>query len=241
MIGIIIPTYRPTMALVSLINQIAKILDTYHIYIVDDSENREAHEFIKRNCLSLNLPITCIELKQNTGQQNAVLCGIRQALPYCNTFITIDDDGQNDAVLIPQLLSSLPPVNGIAYAKPSYSQKLWRKMGSICRNALFSLALHTPKGVFVSSYRAFTYDIAQQISSWQGEFFYFSAVAMALRPQPVAISFSYALIPRKEGKSGYTFKKLAALYCKILWHYGICKSQKYLKEPYIVERIINKL
>ena len=94
-LGIVIPVFGSTKSVGCLIRQIHAVFSsvcTYHIYLVDDGNPEEIHLWLRKHCL---LPfVTLIRLKQNYGQQNAVLCGIRHA-GGCRYIATMDDDLQH--------------------------------------------------------------------------------------------------------------------------------------------------
>ncbi len=222
-VGIIIPVYRATPALPALLQALEKDLahTDWHAYIIDDSAHAPTQSFVRQHCTGPR--VTCICLADNSGQQNAVLCGIRAALPHCCKFVTMDDDGQHPARLVPILLQKLSPQNSLVYAVPIEPDAGVRGMGSHARDVLFRLCFSLPKDITVSSFRAFTHDVAEHVAAFSGSFFYFSAVALGTKP--VVQCISYNPHTRIYGKSGYTLKKLVLLYCGIIHYYLLCTKQ----------------
>ncbi len=97
-LGIVIPVYHSTVSVAELIEEIGQAFDTvctYHIYLVDDGNPQETALWLKRRCGALP-NVTLIRLKQNYGQQNALLCGLIHS-QNCHYVATMDDDLQHDA------------------------------------------------------------------------------------------------------------------------------------------------
>lgn len=229
-IGAIIPVYRATPALPALLRELDEVLRgrSYHVYLVDDSADPQTHALLGRECMFHT--VTCIRLAQNAGQQNALLCGIRAAAQQCGQIVTLDDDGQHSPSLLPKLLDLLPEQNGFVCALPEAYSKGWRALGSRARDALFCALLHLPRGKRVSSYRAFTGDLARRLAAWRGTFFYLSAVALA--EQPEFYNVTYPARARAFGKSGYTLRKLLTLWLRIAVYYRRGAKQPPAPPPY---------
>ena len=233
-LGVIIPVYRARQALPGLLAELRTQLQgtSWHLFLVDDSGLQSTFEFLQAHCLDPRTSL--VKLCRNSGQQNAVLCGIRTALPLCRSFLCMDDDGEHPVSLIPRLLAQLPAQNGLVYGVPDTQSPGWRCLGSRARNFLFTVGFHLPREITVSSFRVFTRDIGEKVAAFQGSFFYFSAVALAQRPRVSCVRYA----PQQGHKaSGYSMKKLAALYFKILAYYLLQLPQK-PKELYRVQCII---
>lgn len=232
-VGVIIPVYRATPALPALLRELDAALcgAAYHVFLIDDSADEETRAYLERACLYHS--VTLIRLAANAGQQNALLCGIRAAAPFCARIATLDDDGQHAPALLPALLRLLPEENGLAYALPARYGKGWRALGSRARDALFCALLRLPQGKRVSSFRAMTGDLARRVAAWQGTFFYLSAVALAEQPQLYHIT--YPARARTFGKSGYTPGKLLTLWLNIARYYRRGAKQPPAPPPYQIE------
>lgn len=226
-LGIVIPVFGSTKSVGCLIRQIHAVFSsvcTYHIYLVDDGNPEEIHLWLRKHCL---LPfVTLIRLKQNYGQQNAVLCGIRHA-GGCRYIATMDDDLQHSPDMLLTLYQQIQKGYEIVYAVPRtepipvWSREhgsLFRNIGSHMRDLLFRGMLKLPPNTRVSSFRIMTRELAAEISSQAAGFFYLSAAVFS-RPRKAKTCY-YPARPRPYGRSGYTVWKLLALYWNIFCFYG---------------------
>ncbi len=222
-LGIVIPVYRSTESVKQLLSQIKSTLKdfcTYHIYLVDDSNDSAVSSYLKQFCTGKE--ITIITLSQNYGQQNAVLCGLHFACKH-PVILTMDDDLQHPVSQIPLLYQKLLEGFDLVYAIPE-SQKTtpFRHLGSFLRDSLFSTFFFHGSKTKVSSFRIMTSDIAKNCASFQGNFFYFSAEALKKRANaafPKTANLFYQKPKREYGKSGYTFQKLVILFGKLFLYY----------------------
>lgn len=223
-LGIVIPVFGSTKSVVQLIRRIDALFSpicTYHIYLVDDGNPEDIRRWLAANCQFPH--VSLIRLKRNYGQQNAVLCGIRHA-GSCRYIATMDDDLQHSPKILLSLYRTIEEGWDIVYAVPKPGGKvagrlsLIRSAGSLMRDLLFKILLRLPSQIKVSSFRIMTRELAAEISSQAAGFFYLSAAVFS-HPRK-ALTRYYPARPRPYGHSGYTFKKLLALYWNIIRFYG---------------------
>ena len=221
-LGIVIPVYHSTVSVAELIEEIGQAFDTvctYHIYLVDDGNPQETALWLKRRCGALP-NVTLIRLKQNYGQQNALLCGLIHS-QNCHYVATMDDDLQHDARTLLHLYQTIQNGYEIVYGAPlgEDSQKpFFRLTGSYMRDLLFRFCFGIPSKIKVSSFRIMTGELVREVSSQATGFFYLSA-AVFCRPRRAKTCF-YQPRSRRYGKSGYTFLKLIKLYGNIIRFYS---------------------
>ncbi|MEG1943562.1 MAG: glycosyltransferase, partial [Angelakisella sp.] len=187
-----------------------------HVWLVDDSENREASRQL--SCCCVSSQATLMVLARNSGQQNAILCGLRAAAPCCDAVATMDDDLQHPPELLPLMYKKLSSDCDLIYALAAGGRKpFYRRAGSFFRDILFDLLLCVPKGMRVGSFRIMSASVARAAAAHEYKFFYFSASAL---PAAKGIAnLSYPAIARPYGKSGYSFGKLCRIYLGIVKTY----------------------
>lgn len=224
-LGIVIPVYRSTYSVARLTKDIQTVFHdvcTWHIYLIDDGNSEDTVSWLNGHCTGPH--VTLIRLKQNYGQQNAILCGIRHC-QNCRYVATMDDDLQHDAAMLLTLYRTVEQGYDIVYAVPYASSppalrasSLIRFAGSHMRDRLFASMLRLPNHVKVSSFRIMTGELAGEISQGASGFFYLSA-AVFRRPRKAKTCY-YEARPRQYGKSGYTLSKLIRLYADIIRFYS---------------------
>lgn len=215
-LGIIIPVYRSTETVRLLLEQLSIVLTplcSYHVYLVDDSADFNISAYLKERCSGKQ--VTLITLAKNSGQQNAILCGLRFACQH-PLVLTMDDDLQHPPEIVPALYRKLSEGFDLVYALPKNHEKsLLRCLGSRLRDFLFPTAK-------VSSFRIMTDEVAKKAASFHGRFFYFSAEVLKKPENGRSLqtgNLFYQKPARCFGKSGYSLKKLIILYGKLLVYY----------------------
>lgn len=242
-LAVIAAVYNSIFTVKPLIDRIRNAFDgsgiSLKLILVDDFSTDGTAELIDRLAQE-SREITAIHLKKNSGQQNALLCGLRHA-QNCRYAATIDDDLQQPPETLRLLYERITELDAdIVYAVPNGKHsKLYRRAGSAMRDAMFSVVTKKPKDITVSSFRIMNADTAKQICCETQQFVYLSA--SAFRRSVRASEIHYERNPRPHGRSGYTPKKLAALYWNLFVYYtraGALFRPKEQKEPYEISRIV---
>lgn len=227
-LGIIIPIYGSTRSVPELLAQLkgAGLPAPFHIYLVDDSGEDAHFRWLAAHCAGAG--ITLLRLAKNSGQQNALLCGMRAAICECEVIATMDDDLQHPAALLPQMCAKLQEGYSLVYAVAKREKRpLYRRIGSLCRDGLFALLFAVPKGVHVSSYRVMTNALAVQSAQHDYRFYYMTASALCTHT--AIANIAYPENARAYGKSGYSLAKLFRLYFGIIATYT--KAGRLLLRP----------
>jgi hypothetical protein len=146
-----------------------------------------------------------INLMRNYGQHNALLCGIRAA--GYEVIVTMDDDLQHPPEEIPKLLEELAGGYDVVYGTPAQEQ---HGLGRDFASWVTKLALQNVMGAEVarkvSAFRVFRAEVARAFAHYRGAF-----VSIDVLLTWGTNRFSTRAVrhdARKEGASGYTFRKL---------------------------------
>lgn len=154
-----------------------------------------------------------IDLGKNTGQHNATMAGLNYATG--DFILCMDDDGQCLPSQIGKLLDKLAEGYDIVYGYPEVEKEsLFRQFGSRVNDYTVRLLIGKPKGLRASSFwviRRYVRDYAIQ----------YAYPSVHLQGIFLRITGNIACLPvkraeREIGTSGYTFKKLLALYSNII-------------------------
>lgn len=236
-LAVIIPVYRSKETVRELVEEIEKeFLDTcpYHIYLIDDGNGEDIRNYLVTHCLQEN--VTLIVLKENYGQQNAVLCGLRYSLGY-DYIATMDDDLAHPVVTLKKMYEKMAEGYDIIYGTLQENAKY--SLGSRARDVIFRWALSCPKGKRVSSFRVMKSEVAQEVVKWNKSFFYFSATALQ-KFQNIENAEYTSVKPVRS--SGYTFAKRVKLFARILWYYCLPFANENRKKAlYEVAEVYPKL
>ena len=238
-ISVVIPVYNSESSIGELYCRVDKVLASlaseYEIIMVDDgSKDNSFKEMSMLHSKERALRIICLE--GNFGQQNAIMCGLRNATG--DYVITIDDDLQNPPEEIPKLLEKLESgydvVYGIAAAR---KQSGIRRLGTAMTDLFFNMICSKPKEVRVGSFRGLKRHIVEKIINDFGSFVYITAITLKHTRNIGNVEVLHEV--RKYGSSNYSLCKLAGLFYKLVVNYsGLSVESRRNRSPqYIIKEI----
>lgn len=219
MISIIIPVYNSEKTIERLCNEIILLMQTmkqeYEMILVDDNSVDRSLERIKELCKSPR--ITGISLKNNSGQQNALLCGLRHSKG--DYIVTIDDDLQYQTEDILKLYNEIEKGYDVVYGVPIIKEHGFiRNLGSRIKEWIFSMILGKPKDITITSFRIMRRALVEKIVKDQNSFVYLSAATFQNTKNVSNIKVVHK--KRIYGNSNYSYFKLMKLTAHILIYYS---------------------
>lgn len=212
-ISFIIPCYRSEKTIESVVNEINQTVDGLKNYeceiiLVNDCSPDNTIEVIKKLCDKKD-NVVGIDFARNFGQHSALMAGLRQAKG--DIIICLDDDGQTPPSECPKLLKALEDGADVAYAK--YSSKKhspFRNFGSYVNEEMARFMLDKPKELYVSSYFAAKRYVVNEMIKYENSYPY--VIGLVLRATKNIVNVDINHKSREVGESGYTLKKLLALW-----------------------------
>jgi glycosyltransferase involved in cell wall biosynthesis len=205
-ISVLVPVFNSDQTLVRLVEETEAALEKYdyEVIFIDDGSRGVTWERIL-DLARAKPQIRALRLGRNSGQQAALLAGIRVATK--EVCVTIDDDLQYRPSDLPTLVDRLRSGFDCVYGYPLVTkQPIWRRIGSLLTRGLLYRAVEpqdpsrtSPFRAFRTSLRnAFPGDLGPLISvdsllSWGTERFDYVPVSH---------------YPRTEGRSGYSIRRL---------------------------------
>ncbi len=135
------------------------------------------------------LKVIC--LRENVGQQQATLCGIRNASG--EVMVTVDDDLQHPLEKIFSMVEKLSAGYDLVYGVPFGNHgSVLRRFGSGLRDVLFLFIFGRRSfGIRPTSFRAFTRDLADNMIDRAEGFLYLSAEFFRLSPRIGLVPVEY--------------------------------------------------
>jgi undecaprenyl-phosphate 4-deoxy-4-formamido-L-arabinose transferase len=217
--SVVIPVYRGEHTLELLVTRLATVLPAcaqeFEVLLVNDGSPDHSWDVIQ--ALTGQYPwVRGIKLMRNYGQENATLCGIREA--RCDVIVTMDDDLQHDPSDLPRLLAKLNEGYDVVYGVPRIRSQVWWK--SIL-SAIVKWAISSVMGVKmirdISAYKAFRAELKQTFSSINSPDVQIDVLLSwgATRFASIEIEES----PRTVGASNYNFTKLIKVSLLVLTNY----------------------
>lgn len=172
-ISVVVPVYKSEECLEELHRQVADALAgvSYELILVDDESPDNSWGVIRRICAG-NPSVVGIRLRKNSGQDNAILCGLRQAK---GRFAAImDDDLQHSPYDIPALRRAcLDRSWDVCYAHFAVMRHAWwKRLGSWLNGKLAQLVIHKPKGLYLSPFKVVRREIVDEVVKYIGAYPY---------------------------------------------------------------------
>ena len=211
-VSFVIPCYRSEVTLPGVVDEIKTTMNTlgheYEIVLVNDCSPDNTFGTI-RKLAEENDNIIGIDLAKNFGQHCALMAGMRHA--EGDVVVCLDDDGQTPADEVGKLLQKLDEGYDVCYA--SYGKKQhsgFRNFGSKVNELMTRVMLGKPKELYVSSYFAVKRFVVNDMLKYEQSYAY--VIGLVLRATKNVANVEVNHRAREVGKSGYTLKKLFALW-----------------------------
>ena len=213
MISFVIPCYRSSQTLPSVIQEIKDTMKTlknyeYEIVLVNDSSPDDTFCVITGLCRE-NDNITGINLARNFGQHAALMAGFHYVKG--DVVVCLDDDGQTPACEVGRLLAGIEEGADVVYAKYNHKHHSgFRNFGSHVNEVMTRIMLGKPKDLYVSSYFAAKRFVVDEMIRY--EYAYPYVIGLVLRTTKNIVNVEIDHRDRQAGESGYTLKKLLGLW-----------------------------
>jgi glycosyltransferase involved in cell wall biosynthesis len=165
------------------------------------------------------VPITLVDLARNFGEHNAVMAGLHEARGA--HVVTMDDDLQNPVSEVLKLLDHAQR-SGADVVYTHYAAKQhanWRNLGSRFTNRVADILLDKPRGLYLSSFRCMNAFLVEQIIRYEGPFSYIDGLILQSTQSIETIGVLH--LPRAEGRSNYTLRRLIRLWMSMFLNFSI--------------------
>lgn len=207
-LSIVIPVYKGAESIgklaADLARELPKLADSYEVIMVEDDGGDNSWEVIQQLAETYSW-LRGIKLMRNSGQHNALLCGIRAA--QYDIIVTMDDDGQHPPTEIHKLLEKLETGCDVVYGAPMDKQ---HSSGRNFASWLMRFALSNAMGVdaarYISAFRAFRTPLRTAFEQYNSPF-----ISIDVLLSWGTRKFDVAWVEHRErevGTSNYTFWKL---------------------------------
>ena len=212
-ISFVIPCYRSSKTLPGVVTEIEetmqKLPDYRHeIVLINDCSPDDTFETIRQLCRE-NKRITGISLAKNFGQHAALMAGFHHVSG--DIVICLDDDGQTPACEADRLIRAIEDGADVAYARYAHKHHSgFRNFGSRVNELMTRVMLGKPKDLYVSSYFAARKFVVEEMLHYENSYPY--VIGLVLRTTKNIVNVDVNHRDRQAGESGYTMKKLMALW-----------------------------
>ncbi len=220
-LSIVVPVYRGAATVGRLVAALSRldVAGGLEIVLVNDGSPDDS----AAACLALlahpAVPITYIEHARNFGEHNAVMTGLRQARG--GYVITMDDDLQNPPEEVVRLYDHAR-LGGWDVVYTRYTHKRhapWRNLGSRFANKVADMLLDKPRGLYLSSFRCMSALVVGAVTRYSGPYPYIDGLIMQVTQRIDSIVVMH--LPRAEGGSNYTMKRLIRLWLNLATSFSL--------------------
>lgn len=212
-ISFVIPCYASSRTISAVVKEIDTAMAelrqyTYEIIMVNDCSPDDTFAVIKELCEQHNNRIG-INLAKNFGQHAALMAGFHKMSG--DVVVCLDDDGQTPANEVGKLLEQIENGYDVVYAEYDNKQhSAFRNFGSKVNKFMTEYMLDKPKDLYISSYFAARRFIVDNMMEYEHSYPY--VIGLVLRATKNITNVPVRHRARLEGESGYSFKKLLALW-----------------------------
>lgn len=212
-VSFVIPCYASSKTLPAVVEEIDTTMAsmkqyTYEIIMVNDYSPDDTFAVIRELCQQKKNR-TGISLAKNFGQHAALMAGFHYITG--DIVVCLDDDGQTPANEVGKLLTQIEKGYDVVYAEYENKQhSAFRNFGSRINKFMTEYMLDKPKDLYISSYFAVRRFIVDNMLEYEHSYPY--VIGLVLRATKNITNVPVKHRARLEGESGYSFKKLLALW-----------------------------
>ena len=218
-LSVVIPVYNSQDTIRQLVYALFNTLQQYNpeIVLVNDG-SKDSSESVCSDLATENENVQFISLRKNSGEHNAVICGLN----FCtgDYVAIIDDDLQNPPSEIIVLLNKAVKEDfDVVYARYEVKQHSFiRNTYSKLNSAFAVYLLKKPKDLYLCSFKLIKKEVVKEIISYKGPFPYIDALVLRCTDNIGTATVVHA--NRQEGKSNYTLRKLFSLYLNMFINFS---------------------
>ena len=219
-VSIVIPVYNGATSIKPLVERLHEELKArfqLEVVLVNDFSPDNSAEV----CTALaekHSWVRFIHLARNFGEHNAVMAGLNYCSGDCA--VIMDDDFQNPPTEVVRLVDKLQEGHDVAYSYYETKQHtLLRNLGSWFNNAVASLMIKKPWGLYLSSFKAINRFVIDEVTKYHGPYPYLDGLILRSTR-----NYGTQLVqhdPRQEGRSNYTLRKLVRLWLNMFTNFSI--------------------
>lgn len=211
-VSVVVPVYNAEHSVEALCEALAAALPCrrLRIVLVNDGSRDQSHEACLAARARFPETVAYLRLSRNFGEHNAVMAGLREA--GGSHTIIIDDDFQNPPGEAPRLLLACLR-QGLDVAFGAFREKrhgALRNLGSRVNGLMAWWLMGKPKGLYLSSFKCLSRFAREQALTYKGPSPYLDGLLLRVTDRVGQVEVTHRA--RRQGVSGYTWRKLANLW-----------------------------
>lgn len=220
-LSIVIPVYNAEKTIGDLCLALISLLAADYlleIVLINDSSSDNSDAICKQLQMGFPETIEYARLSRNFGEHNAVMAGLNQA--QGDYVVIMDDDFQNPPDEVPRLVNEIMKGFDVVYCRyPDKKDSIFRNFGSYLNGTMARVILHKPANLYLSSFKVINRFLVNEIITCKTPNPYLDAIILRITRNIGTVEVRHDR--RRSGNSGYTFKKLAALWGDMIVSYSL--------------------
>lgn len=217
-ISIVIPVYNSCECVGLLTQKIADALNGFdyeQIMVNDCSHDTSWNEIT--SVIQAGFPVVGINLRKNSGQDNAILAGLTHAAG--NWIVIMDDDLQHSPSDILSLYNEAKKGFDVCYADfPRKKQKLWKNIGSWLNGKCAEILISKPKNLYLSPFKIMSGGVKDEIVRTGSLYPYIDGLIFQVTQNITQITVEHHT--RAAGKSNYNLIRSIKVFSKLLFGFS---------------------
>lgn len=225
-ISIVIPVYNGQNTLKEVAARLVKVLEQtkypFEVLLINDGSGDNSWQIIQ-DFARQDQRFHGIDLKQNSGQINALMRGLKHA--RFELALTMDDDLQHPPEEIPRLLLLMETGQyDVVYGIYDQKKDSWlRKLGSEFIDFLYNRIFHKPAHLKLSSFRLIGPGCLLSIKNYPPPYLQLHPIILNITRNIGNVTVHHE--PRKSGSSGYSFSKLVRITAGLMSGHALSKGR----------------
>jgi undecaprenyl-phosphate 4-deoxy-4-formamido-L-arabinose transferase len=220
-VSIVIPVYNGATTIGRLVGSLhAELAHLYEldVVLVNDASPMDTSAEVCEALAKEHAWITYLDLSRNYGEHNAVMAGLN----HCRgeMAVIIDDDFQNPPSEVIKLVHELEKGHDVVFSRYETKAHNWlRNVGSWFNNLVATWLINKPSHLYLSSFKAINRFVIDQVTSYDGPYPYLDGLILRVTRRYSQVTLEH--LPRAEGKSNYTLRKLVSLWMNMAFNFSI--------------------
>jgi polyisoprenyl-phosphate glycosyltransferase len=212
-ISIVIPVYNSEGNLIELARQVQDALSEmrYELILVNDGSKDGSWDVIAQLC-SQNHSLIGMNLRKNSGQDNAIMAGLSHATG--NYTVIMDDDIQHSPYDIIKLYDECRKGYDVCYANfLKKNQALWKNMGSWFNGKIADVLIDKPKHIYLSPFQIIRKEVVEEVLKYKGPYPYVQGLLLQTTNNVTQITIEHH--ERYKGNSNFNLFRSISVFFKL--------------------------
>jgi len=220
-LSIVIPVYNAEKTIADLCRTLMSMYGSrfvLQIVLINDCSKDRTDDICRQLQSEFPEMLTYGRLSRNFGEHNAVMAGLNQARG--EYVVIMDDDFQNPPEEVSKLMDEIVKGYDVVYSHyPEKSDSFFRNLGSYLNGSMARVILNKPANLYLSSFKAINRFLVNEIIANKSPNPYLDALILRITRNIGTVVVRHDR--RQAGSSGYTLKKLAALWGDMIVTYSL--------------------